>query len=62
MALNDHADKLQNILYETNLGVIVIHPGKSVIRYAEMLVSLNLSQSKKSFQPPRKKVKFPDRC
>jgi allantoin racemase len=59
MAMNDHADRLRRELEETHPGVIVIHPGKAVIRLAELLVGLGLTHSKRSYPSPPKGVVFP---
>ena len=59
MAMNDHADRLRRELEETYPGVIVIHPGKVVIRLAELLVDMGLTHSKRSYPPPPKDVVFP---
>jgi allantoin racemase len=59
MALNDHAVALQSKLDEEYPGVLVIHPGKAVIRLAELIVGMNLSHSKLSYPFPPKDVSFP---
>lgn len=59
MAMNDHADRLRGDLRETHPGVVVIHPGKAVIRMAELLVATGLTHSKRSYPPPPKDVVFP---
>jgi allantoin racemase len=59
MALNDHAPKLSKALAESHPGAIVIHPGKAVIRFAELLVGIDLSHSKRSYPNPPKEVNFP---
>lgn len=59
MALNDHAPRLSEALAESHPGAIVIHPGKAVIRFAELLVGTGLSHSKRSYPNPPKGVKFP---
>ena len=58
MAMNDHADKIAEELSKSHPGVIVIHPGKSVIKIAELLIELNISHSKNSYPDPPKKIKF----
>ena len=58
MALNDHADKLSKRLSNSHPGVIVINPGKAVIKIAELLVELGLTQSKRSYPRPPKEVNF----
>jgi hypothetical protein len=57
--MNDHADRLRRELGETHPGVVVIHPGKAVIRLAELLVGMGLTHSKRSYPPPPKEVVFP---
>ncbi len=59
MALNDHAVRLGKTLSETHPGVLVIHPGRAAIRLSELLVGMGLSQSKRSYPPPPKEVRFP---
>jgi allantoin racemase len=58
MAMNDHVDKLTEELQHSHSGVVVIHPGKSVIKMAELLVELGLCHSKKSYPDPPKIIKF----
>lgn len=58
MAMNDHAEKIANELSKLYPGVLVIHPGKSVIKIAELLIELNISHSKQSYPNPPKKIKF----
>lgn len=58
MALNDHVDRLTEELKESHPGAILIHPGRTSIRLAEMLVNLNLSQSRFSYPSPPKPVKL----
>jgi allantoin racemase len=58
MAMNDHADKIAEELSKSHPDVIVIHPGKSVIKITELLIELNISHSKKSYPDPPKKIKF----
>jgi len=63
MAMNDHAEKLAQNLSESHPGVIVIPPGRTVIRAAELIVDLNVSHSKRSYPYPTKEVVFPPlRC
>jgi allantoin racemase len=59
MALNDHADILSEKLAVSHPGVLVIHPGKAVIRLAELILGMGLSHSKRSYPYPPKEVKFP---
>ncbi len=58
MALNDHVDRLTEELKESHPGAILVHPGRTSIRLAEMLVNLNLSQSRFSYPSPPKPVKL----
>ena len=58
MALNDHSEKLQDELDNVYEGVLVINPGKAVIRLTELLVELGYSHSKRSYQFPPKPVFF----
>lgn len=58
MALNDHSDKLQKELDRLYDGVIVINPGKAVIRLTEQLVELDYTHSKRSYPYPPKSIKF----
>ena len=42
---------------QDELGVPVIHPYAASIKYAEMLVAMGLSHSKKAYMtPPKKKI------
>ena len=59
MAMNNHADPLAEALAESHPGVVVIHPGKAVIRLSELLVGMGLSHSKRSYPYPPKDVVFP---
>jgi allantoin racemase len=59
MALNDHAELLSKALEETHPGVVVIHPGKAAIRFAELVLDLGISHSKRSYPKPVKKLTFP---
>jgi len=59
MALNDHAAPLTERLAESHPGVVVIHPGKAVIRFTELIVGMGLSHSKRSYPTPPKDVVFP---
>ncbi|MGD2142411.1 MAG: aspartate/glutamate racemase family protein [Candidatus Bathyarchaeota archaeon] len=58
MALNDHAPRLSHSLGESHPGVIVIHPGLTSIRLAELLVEMGLSHSKSSYPHPPKEIVF----
>jgi allantoin racemase len=58
MALNDHSDKLQAKLDKRFDGVVVINPGKAVIRLTEQLLELGYTHSKRSYPYPPKAVEF----
>lgn len=58
MAMNDHADHLAKKLKGSHPGVVVVHPGKTAIRMAELIVGMELSHSKRSYPYPPKKVDF----
>ncbi len=59
MALNDHAAPLSEKIAESHPGVLVLHPGKAVIRFAELIVGMGLSHTKRSYPNPPKDVVFP---
>ena len=58
MALTDHFGPLSKELKESHPGVIVIHPGQAALRFAELVVGMEISHSKKSYPLPRKKISF----
>jgi allantoin racemase len=58
MALNNHVDKLTEELRESNPGATIVHPGRTSIRLAEMLVELGLTQSRFTYPSPPKPVKL----
>ena len=58
MALNDHSERLQEELDNVYEGVLVINPGKAVIRLTELLVDLGYTHSKRSYPFPPKPVHF----
>lgn len=58
MAMNDHAGPLAERLRGSHPGVVVVHPGKTAIRMAELIVGMGLSHSKRSYPDPPKKVGF----
>jgi hypothetical protein len=60
MALNDHAPRLSESLAGSHPGVLVIHPALAVIRFAELVVGMGLSHSKRSYPLPLKEITFPD--
>ena len=59
MGMDNHAERLAKDLEGSHSGVLVISPGKSAIRLAELMVHMGLSHSKRSFPFPPKDVKFP---
>ena len=58
MALNNHVDKLTEELRESHPGATIVHPGRTSIRLAEMLVELGLTQSRFTYPSPPKPVKL----
>lgn len=58
MALNNHVDKLTEELRESNPGATIVHPGRTSIRLAEMLVELGLTQSRFTYPSPPKPLKL----
>ena len=58
MALNNHVDNLTEELRESHPGATIVHPGRTSIRLAEMLVELNLTQSRFTYPSPPKPVKL----
>ena len=58
MALNNHVDKLTEELRESHPGATIVHPGRTSIRLAEMLVELGLTHSRFTYPSPPKPVKF----
>ena len=58
MALNNHVDRLTEELRETPPGATIVHPGRTSIRLAEMLVELGLTQSRFTYPSPPKPVKL----
>ena len=58
MALNDHSERLQEELNKIYDGVLVVNPGKAVIRLTELLVKLGYSHSKRSYPFPPKPIIF----
>ena len=58
MALNNHVDRLTEELKKTHPGATIVHPGRTSIRLAEMLVELGLSQSRFTYPNPPKPIKF----
>ena len=58
MGLNDQASPLAEELEKFHPGVLVIHPGRAVIRLAELIVGMGLSHSKRSYPFPPKEVRF----
>ena len=60
MALNDHSERLQEELDKRYDGVLVVNPGKAVIRLTEQIVELGYTHSKRSYPHPPKPVHFPE--
>jgi allantoin racemase len=58
MALSDHAERLQVELDEVYPGVIVINPAEAVVKLSELVVSMGLSHSKRSYLYPPKEILF----
>ena len=58
MALNDHSEKLKEELDKCFEGVLVVNPGKAVIRLTEQIIELGYTHSKRSYPYPPKKVEF----
>lgn len=58
MALNDHVDRLTEELRAEYPGAVIVHPGRTAVRAAEMLVGLGLTHSRFSHPRPPKQVKF----
>ena len=58
MALNDHSERLQEELNKQYEGVLVVNPGKAVIRLTEQIVELGYTHSKRSYPYPPKNVVF----
>jgi len=59
MALDDHAEPLSQALEKSHPGIVVMHPGKAAIRFAELVIDLGISHSKRSYPKPVKDVTFP---
>jgi hypothetical protein len=51
-------DKLTEELRESHPGATIVHPGRTSIRLAEMLVELGLTQSRFTYPSPPKPVKL----
>ena len=58
MALNNHVDRLIEELRESHPGATIVHPGRTSIKLAEMLVELGLTQSRFTYPSPPKPVKL----
>ena len=58
MALNNHVDRLTEELLESHPGATIVHPGRTSIRIAEMLVELGLTQSRFTYPSPPKPIKI----
>lgn len=60
MAMTSHAPRLAEALSERLPGVLVIDPGLAAIRWAELLIGMGLSHSKRSYPYPPKAIRFLD--
>lgn len=58
MAMTSHAPRLQDELCERFPGALVIDPGLAAIRWAELLVGMGLTHSKRSYPAPPKAIRF----
>jgi hypothetical protein len=58
MALDNHVDRLTKELKESHPGATIVHPGRTSIKLAEMLVDLGLTQSRFTYPSPPKPVKL----
>jgi allantoin racemase len=58
MALNNHVDRLTKELKESYPGATLVHPGRTSIRLAEMLIELGLTQSRYTYPNPPKPIKL----
>lgn len=58
MAFTDHVLPLSGAIRESYPGIVIIHPGKAALRFAELLVGMGLSHSKQSYPYPPKAVSF----
>lgn len=58
MAMTSHASFLAEVVSERLPGTLVINPGLAAIRWAEMLVGMGLTHSKRSYPAPPKAVRF----
>ena len=58
-AFNDHVEPLSQALEKSHPGVVVMNPGKAAIRFAELVMDLGISHSKRSYPKPAKDVTFP---
>ncbi len=58
MALMGHTRPLSQSLAQSHPGVLVIDPGRAVLRLAELVVGMGISHSKRSYPFPPKKIAF----
>lgn len=58
MGLVGHTELLTDTLSKSHPDIVVINPAQAVVRLAELLISMGLSHSKKSYPYPPKKVAF----
>ncbi len=58
MALMGHTRPLSQALAKSHPGVLVIDPGRAVLRLAEFVVGMGISHSKRSYPLPLKKIAF----
>ena len=56
MAMTPHAEPLRRWLAELRPGAVVVNPGRAAIRWAEMLVDMGHSHSRRSYPRPPKRV------
>jgi allantoin racemase len=56
MALNNHVDRLTEELKKSHSGATIVHPGRTSIKLAEMLVELGLTQSRFTYPSPPKPI------
>jgi allantoin racemase len=58
MALNNHVDRLKEELADSHPGATIVHPGRVSIKMAEMLVELDITQSRFTYPRPPKPLRF----
>ena len=57
-SLAQHAESLSEKLAESHSGAVVVHPTLAALRFAELLVGMGLTHSKRSYPQPRKPLTF----